>query len=190
MNPTAAHNALLIRAVASVRIASSPVDGGDAVELPHEASPVIKDLGNGLCVVYLVDEGNHFVYVQNQHLAQSGFNAGGLHECALSNLARISEGKAKVQQHGAVYGVFLDGMFEASLILLDHLWDETLAHLAPNGFVVALPSRDVLAFCDAGSAAGVRELQGVVERVFAEGGSHMLTRTLYQRRQRAWQPMA
>jgi hypothetical protein len=64
--------------------------------------------------------------------------------------------------------------------LLDDLWNKTFAAEAPNGAVAAVPSRDVLAFCDAKSEQGIQELQALVERV-SERGHHLLTKTLYQR---------
>jgi uncharacterized protein YtpQ (UPF0354 family) len=186
-SPSADANAFLLRAVASVRAAD--LQAGNAAQRPEALdAPVVRDYGNGLFAVYLVDEGQHFAYVQNRHLASSKFTREGLHECALNNLAQRAQGKAKVQQHGPISAVFLDGMFEASLVLLDHLWDETLASKAPDGFVVALPARDVLAFCNVKSAEGIEALRGVVNRVFP-GGDHLLTRTLYRRREGRWEPM-
>lgn len=182
-----ANTALLLRAVACVK-SSNPQQAAAAVKLPQPDTPLVKDLSNGLHVVYLVDEGDHFIYVQNRHLAESDFSAEGLHECALNNLGQRSEGKARIQPHGPLHAVLLDGNLEASLVLLDHLWDETLKHMAPNGFVAALPARDVLAFCDAESREGVEALRGMVQRVF-QGGDHLLTRSLYRRRDGNWEAM-
>jgi uncharacterized protein YtpQ (UPF0354 family) len=183
---TQSSNAILMRSVAAIRSISGQ-DLGRSVKLPHAEAPVLRDLRNGLCVAYLVDEGDHFAYVQNAQLADSQFTLEGLHECALNNLAQRARGRASIREHGPVSAVLLDGNFEASLILLDHLWDETLAHRAPTGFVVALPARDVLAFCDAASQEGIEALKGVVQRVFA-GGSHLLSQSLYRRREGKWEP--
>ena len=86
--------------------------------------------------------------------------------------------------------IFLGGNFEASLLLIDDLWDRQLAHLAPNDFVAAVPTRDVLAVCDANSEAGIDELRQIVLR--AEGGDHPLATTLYRRPRGigAWRPYA
>jgi hypothetical protein len=148
---------------------------------------VVHDLGNGLAAVYMVDEGEHYSYVSNRELQGSDFIIEGLHECAISNLGRRCEARARVQQHGAIWGMFFDGMFEASLMLVDPLWDVQLAHLAPNGFVAALPARDVFAFCDAGSAKGITTLRETAARVSASG-SHLLTPQLYSRRGPEWIP--
>jgi hypothetical protein len=78
-----------------------------------------------------------------------------------------------------VFAVLFGGNFEASLVLIDPLWDEHLAHLAPNGYVIAIPNRDILAFCDARCLAGIETLRGMIE--IAQGGDHPITTTLYRR---------
>jgi hypothetical protein len=85
-----------------------------------------------------------------------------------------------------VHGLLLDGEFEASLLLLDDLWDDTLASHTPHGAVVAIPTRDVLTFCDAASADGIRTLRDLVQRTTA-GGQQLLTPHLYRRVDGAWQ---
>jgi hypothetical protein len=54
-----------------------------------------------------------------------------------------------------------------------------------HGFVVAVPARDVLAFTDAKSAAGIAELRGLVDRLFP-GGDHLISPDLYKRDAGRW----
>ena len=75
--------------------------------------------------------------------------------------------------------VLCGGSFEASLILIDELWEDTLDHFAPNGFIAAFPCRDILAFCDAESAAGIEQLRQIITR--AEEGDHQITPVPYYR---------
>jgi hypothetical protein len=75
--------------------------------------------------------------------------------------------------------------FEASLLLVDALWDGALSQYAPNGFGIAVPARDVLAFADAGSASAIDELRAVVSRIFP-GGDHLITPELYRRQSGRW----
>jgi uncharacterized protein YtpQ (UPF0354 family) len=160
-------------------------------ELSELDAPVITDLRNGLLVAYLVDQGGHFRYVQGRHLADANLTKAALHQSAINNLATLlRDNGAKVQPYGEVFAVFFGGNFEASLILIDALWDEHLADLAPNGHIIAIPNRDILAFCDAKSAAGLEELRQIVQR--AKGGDHPITSTLYRRipSLRTWQPYA
>lgn len=157
------------------------------VKLSELDAPVITNLSNGLLVGYLVDQGDHFSYAQRCHLAEANLNETALHQVAINNLAmRLREKGATIQPSGDAFAVIFGGNFEASLILVDVLWDEHLSHLAPNGFIIAIPKRDILAFCDAESAPGVAELSRVIKRV--EGGDHPITSTLYRRipSLRAW----
>ena len=130
--------------------------------------------------MYLVDQDDGLVYVQNRHLTGTKLTLDGLHELGLHNLAERAAGKTRMQQLGPVNAIFVDGMFEASLVLLDDLWDNTLAELAPNGLVAALPARDVLAVCDAKSQPGIDSLRELSKRVY-DSGNHVLTSELYTR---------
>lgn len=156
-------------------------DDGPVATVGGDDAPVARNLGNGLVVVYVVDHGDHFSYVQHRHLKSAGVVEGALHERAIANLvAMLEEREARWQKTvDGVSAIFFDGIFEASLILVDFLWDEALAHLAPNGFVVAIPARDILAFSDAHSEAGIAELRRVIARV--QGGDHLLKPVLYRR---------
>src|SRR5215204_2171614 len=132
------------KAVAYLKVLQPPEE--NAVSLSEPDSPVLLDLKNGLLVAYLVDDGQAFSYVQHYHLAEAGITIAQLHEYGLSNLRQIAKEKLRVQEYGPIYTVFLDGNFEASLILVDELWDKGLADLVQGEFIAALPARDVLAF--------------------------------------------
>jgi hypothetical protein len=156
-------------------------EGGEAVSLVGDDEPILRSLGNGLLVAYLVDEGDYFSYVQRRHLDLAGLSESALHNKAVANLATLLE-QREARLHDLAEGasaIIFDGNFEASLILVDFLWDEELAHLAPNGFVVAIPARNTLAFCDAQSQAGLVELRHVIARV--RDGDHPLQPALYRR---------
>jgi uncharacterized protein YtpQ (UPF0354 family) len=134
-----------------------------------------------LLVAYLVDEGDYFSYVQRQHINLAGLSESALHEKAIANLATLL-GQRGARLHASADGVSaisFDGNFEASLILVDFLWDEEFAHLAPNGFVAAIPTRDTLAFCDAQSQLGIAELRRVIARM--RDGDHPVQPVLYRR---------
>ena len=69
-------------------------------------------------------------------------------------------------------------------MLVDELWSPSL-HEYTHDPVVAIPSRDVIAFCDAESPAGVSELWAVVKRVWPSG-NHLLSENLYRRVDGRW----
>jgi uncharacterized protein YtpQ (UPF0354 family) len=187
----------VVRAVACLKAAYPEPTGDEGMAIPESEHPVLKPWSDDLVVAYLVDQGDHFEYVQQRHLASLNVEPNlsdtslqtaskGLHEMGLINLAHVASQKLRVANYGAIRAVFLDGHFEASLLLLDDLWNKTFAAEAPNGAVAAVPSRDVLAFCDAKSEQGLQELQALVDRVWAANGDHLLTRTLYQRVNDGW----
>jgi uncharacterized protein YtpQ (UPF0354 family) len=158
---------------------------GPTVELGLDDSPVLRNLGNGLLVAYIVDAGQSFKYVQNRDLSKAKASEDELHAKAMSNLLAFMGERTRMQQHGDIFAMFLDGNFEASLVLVDQLWDESLVGYVPNGFVVAVPARDVLAFTDVKSAAGIADLRGLVGRLFP-GGDHLISPDLYKREPGRW----
>ena len=162
-----------------------PVD----MELSHEDSPVLRDLGNGLVVAYLVDEGEGFAYVQYRDLQAAGVSEIELHRAAIANLSDLAATHLKVQPYGQIFAVFMEGNFEASVLLLDDVWDRALKDYTPRGVVVACPARDVLAFGDAGSEEALSELRGVVRRLRDAGGDHLLTFSLYRRESGQWRAL-
>lgn len=177
------------RALAYLKPSLSAEEAPAALKLDEDDMPVLKDLHNGLLVSYVVDEGDSFTYVQNYHLAEAGLTADELHTVAVRNLAAKSTGVLRAAPYDSIVAVFFDGNFEASLILLDELWDGPFAQFVGSGFVAALPARDILAFCDLDSDAGRAALRGVVDRV-TPTGDHLLSERLYSRIDGAWTPLA
>jgi len=179
----------LVRAVACVKVADErATPQAQAVAATEGEAPVIDLLENGLMVVYLVDEGDRFVWVQHKHCQAIGADPRGLMDFGLANLSRLAAKQLRLGQVGALYVIQLDGHFEASLVLLDDLWDRALKAYTPQGAVVAIPARDVIAFCDAGNTQGVQELRDMAARVVAEG-DHVLTPQLFRRQDEAWIPL-
>lgn len=156
-------------------------------EQEHGAdAPVMMDLNNGLVTQYLVDQGDDFALVLNRDLQEAGLTLPELHALAVANLWRGAEVHVRVQQYSAVCAVFLDGNFEASLLLADPLWDDVLTEYVTHDYVAAVPAPDVLAFCDSASADGINALRGVVQRVI-ETGDELITDSLYVRRNGQWE---
>lgn len=135
------------------------------LDLTQPDIPVIRDLGNGLLTTYVVIQGNKLRYVQQRHLVDAGLSQAQLHNHALENLTQLSKTKA------------------AQL-----LWEDTLDHFAPNGFIAVFPYRDILAFCDAESAAGIEQLRQIVTR--AGEDHHQITPVPYYRSGSTWRSYA
>jgi len=157
------------------------------LELDAGDSPLLKPLAGDLLVAYVIDRGDRFDLLQGRDLGRFGPTVDELHARAVAGLAQMSSGRITLRQAGPVQALFLDGNFEASLILLDDLWDDALTEYYQSAPVVAVPSRDILAFSEVSSAAGIQELRALIERVWPTG-DHLLSRTLYVRRQSTWAP--
>src|ERR1700730_11712774 len=94
-------------------------EAGPAVALGHDDSPALRVLSNGLLVAYVVNSGQSFEYVQNRHLSQASIKADDLHGTAMNNLLAFMSERTRMQPHGSIFAMFLDGNFEASLLLVD-----------------------------------------------------------------------
>ena len=151
-------------------------------------APVLTDFGNGLRVGYVIDLGSRFQYIQRRHLWADGMTQQELHRSSVAKLSTmLSDRSAVVHPCADCFLVVFDGHFDASLILVDVLWDEMLEDFAPNGFVAAVPSKNGLAFCDLETPDGPLQLRRIVEHL---GGDHPISTTLYRRDPalREWRP--
>ena len=198
--PQAAARGSVLQATASIKLAGlQDVRDGEVlkVKLPARQPPVPEDqhpvlmAWKGFGVFFLVDDGNRYHYASHAEMAQAGLTPQTLLETGLRNLVRRVNGQPglKVAPNGAIHALLMGGDFEASLLLLDELWDGPLKQHAPGGFVVALPARDICAFADARSQEGIAELRELAAKVSARG-DHTLTQTLYERRNGRWLPLS
>lgn len=185
MNPS--DRDFCLQAIAYLKV-EVPDDGGPALKFTAEDSPVLKDIGHGLLVGYIVDMGTYFSYVQQRHLIACGVTQDELHKKAVQNLASLAEVDAKVKQHGNIYVVLMGGNFEASLILLNEFWSEWYSQLAVNNFVAAFPARDILAFTDSSNEQGIVELKELCSRC-SKDVDHPLTTQLFSYVNDLWQPL-
>lgn len=188
MQREARHRNFTSRAIAYLK-AQAADDNGPAIVLSQDDSPVLRPFSDPLLVSYVVDAGESYELVQYRHLAEEGIDEAALHRIGLENLAQLANDRStRVQPYGNIFAVMMGGDFEASLILLDALWDEHFRQFVGGDYAVAVPARDVLAFCDASSMAGLDELRHVIHRVFP-AGDHLLSDRLHVRRQGTWEPL-
>ena len=175
------------RAIAYLQVTASPAESASAV-VDEAERPVSRALPHGLSVAYLVDRGDHLEFVQHRHLAEARLTADELHAHGLANLLALAEEKVQVHAYGNVYAVIVGGTFEASLLLLRGIWSEWWSELAPGGFAVAIPARDLLAFGDASSPAALAELRALCDRTDGQV-DHPLTNRLYRGSPSGWTPI-
>ncbi|WP_454907391.1 DUF1444 family protein [Variovorax gossypii] len=156
----------------------------------EDDQPVVRATQGLFAVFYLVDEGRHYAYVNSRDLQEANLSVDALHQVGLQNLAALvnSAPGLSLRNQGDYSGLVMGGQFEASLLLLDELWDQTLKSQYHQDVVVTVPARDICAFCDAGSATGVAQLRQIAARV-TSAGDHLLSPLLLIRRSGRWQAM-
>jgi uncharacterized protein YtpQ (UPF0354 family) len=176
------------RAIAYLKARVPDNDPSPVLTLPDEDSPVLRDLGNGLLVSYLVDEGDRFSYVQTRHLVAAGATENELHMVAIDNLYALTGQHLRVQPYGAVFALFMEGHFEASVLLLDRVWEVSLTEHVGGDYLAVVPARDVLAFGDASSPTASAELRAIIDRVMTSEVDHPLSSSLFRRKGGTWEP--
>jgi uncharacterized protein YtpQ (UPF0354 family) len=177
------------RAIAYLK-AVLPKNGPPSVALSPADSPIVRTYSEGLCICYVVEDGKSYRYIQHRHLTQDGLTEDELHEIGLRNLAGLaSKRNLQVCPHLGIFAVLMGGDFEASTILLDQLWEQDFRQFVQGEYAVALPARDVLAFCDAGSARGISELKQIIGRIIPTG-DHLISPRIYIRRDGRFLPQA
>lgn len=147
------------------------------IEFSKDEQPIDKPYCEGLSIFYLLDEGKQFVYVQNKHIEEAGISAEQLNIIGLDNLRKIADEIKMTENEGLIYFTG-NGNFEASLLLVKKIWNEWLAEYCPNGYVAAIPSRDILVVCDRDNQEGISKLCDIVERIWPDG-DYLLSRSLF-----------
>jgi len=175
------------RAIAYLK-AVFPLDESETITLSRGDSPVLRPLTDGLLIAYAVDVGASYQLVQHRHLDDEHTSEERLHEVGIRNLlTTASERDLRVQPYQNIYAVLMGGDFEASLILLDQLWEHQFRQFVAGEYAIAIPARDILAFCNSTSTQGLDELRQLIERVHATS-DHPISSRIYVRRQAHWLP--
>src|SRR5689334_11487779 len=99
------------QAVAYLKPEVPESDPAPIVKLSEEDSPVLRNIGNGLLVTYVVDTGERFSYVQTRDLRSAGIMEDELHRVAIDNLYGLAEKHLRVQPYGDVFALFMEGNF-------------------------------------------------------------------------------
>lgn len=147
---------------------------------PSQVSvPAMRATGGIFGVQYMIDEGAHYIAVAVSELEQAGMKLDELHQMAMRNLRKmVTSGQPglklrrlnRVDAKAQAVQVTLDGENEASLVLLDDLWDKAFLKYIPNGVMAVIPARGVCVFIDMASVTqgGLGDLMEVVARQHEE----------------------
>lgn len=116
---------------------------GEALALSQEDSPVVLPFAADIVVMYAFNLPHRLQYISHREMAQLGVSESELHAKAIENMPRhLSEIKLNDLNNG-VFGVSCGGTLEASLLLLEPVWQQ-LAPYLPGIPLAAVPARDLL----------------------------------------------
>lgn len=120
-----------------------PSGEGAAIQLSVDDSPVVRPFASDMVIMYAIDRPSHFEFVAMREIQARQLSVEDLHDLAVKNLpSRVSQ----VEVHdlgGGMHGLSAGGNLEASLLLVDSLWDQLAARL-PGEPLAAVPARDLL----------------------------------------------
>ncbi len=154
------------------------------IVLTYDNSPCEIAYSDDMSIFFLIDEGDSFRFVLNSDLKQDKLTLEDLRQIGVANLRTVAA-QIEIRKNDEYLFFLGNGNFEASLILLDEIWTDWLSEYCPNGYVAALPARDVLAVADKGRKESVAKLSALIERVWPNG-DHLLSKSLYERRKDKW----
>ena len=164
-----------------------PGVGSVDIEVPDNDLPFCVDYAKDISIFFLNDADDHYEIVQNKHLHESGISEKELLECGINNLRDVLQNIEISKNEGVLY-FSGSGDFEASLLLIPELWEPGLSEHCPNGFIAAIPARDILVVCDKNDEDGTKKLQSIIEKIWPDG-DHLLSRSLFIRNSEKWQPV-
>jgi uncharacterized protein YtpQ (UPF0354 family) len=147
--------------------------------------PVQINLNERLHIEFLMDEGKDYQYVVNEFLDKSKMSKEQLLERSIDNLWSKIESGLKVYPVGNVKGLVMGGDFEASLFIIDQLWDKSFADKSKGEIIVAIPARDMITFGYSKVESTIDELNAIINRTW-KNGDQLITKQLYIRKNSNW----
>lgn len=164
--------------------AQSPEDTAPVHAYGSADAPITRLFSPSLFVSYVVDEPGAVVFVRERDVPNKGTAREDLHTRAIANLRRHVERKSiKLEVRGALHRVRLDGQHDASLLLLDDVWERPDRFAGHEGDLLALvPTRSTLVLTSTGRAGGVEELRAHTEKP-------SLSSEILVRRDKRWLPL-
>lgn len=164
--------------------AQSPEDTAPVHAYGSADAPITRLFSPSLFVSYVIDEPGALVFVRERDVPAKGNAREELHARALANLRRHADRKSiKLEARGLVHRVRLDGQHDASLLLLDDVWESQGRFAGQEGDLLAMvPTRSTLVVTSTGRAGGMAELRAHTEKL-------SLSAEILVRRDKRWQPL-
>ena len=138
--------------------------------------PVYEDFSPDLIILYAEDSPKNIRYLTPKDLEALKIEKKDLRSLACENLKRVIP---KIERHGTngLYMLTAGGDYEASLLLLDSLWNNSQMPVQGE-ILVAIPTRDLLLVTGTGHPEAVEKVKQMANKSFEEG-SYRLTPKLF-----------
>jgi uncharacterized protein YtpQ (UPF0354 family) len=143
-----------------------------------------ENLNDELVMVYALDSVRGLSYLTREQLQKIVPAPSEARALALENLERILP---KFDKRGS-NGFFLlqaGGTFEASLLLLDRLWQQKEFEVKGD-YVVGIPTRDILVITGSNEKEGLKRAREYVDAALARDPAYRVTADLFVRRDGQW----
>ncbi|MBX3227776.1 MAG: hypothetical protein KIT84_15575 [Labilithrix sp.] len=162
----------------------SPEDTAPVHAYGSADAPIVRPFSPSLLVSYVIDEPGALLFVRERDVPAKGTAREDLHARALTNLRRRVERKTvRFEPRGPISRARLDGQHDASLLLLDEIWDAPERLAGHEGDLLAIvPARGTLVFTATARAGAMQELRAHTERP-------SLSAEIFVRRDRCWHPL-
>lgn len=150
-----------------------------------DGAPLLRPCFPGFACAYAVDQGDHFEFVTAEQLAEAELDSDAIHTRALRNLTdRVNAELELLPLGDGTFELSCGGHFEASLVLLDPLWDTALRGHIKGEFLAIAPTSDVLVFGDTADPDASERLGQLLER-FSDDDER-LGLTIFERADGGW----
>lgn len=146
------------RTLPILSIAESPDETAPVKAFSVENSLVVRSWSEAYVISYVVEEPGALSYVRWRDVDG---DTDKLHDIALANLRVRANAKLRLAPRDGFVEVALDGKLDASLLLLDELWDGSglIARAVTSPIVAAIPASEVLLVTSASSKEGLEYLR-------------------------------
>lgn len=155
--------------------ATSSEKAPDTVQLGGPDSLLTRPFVGRLFITLAHDFDDAFGLLQRRHLAELGMNDNEAFELGLRNLTTFAEsGAVRIDQSSRVFAFTAGGNFEASLLLVDKLWQSMSGRIGSVRLLARAPARDLLMIAP-DDKDGRAELEALAARLKGFKLDHPLT---------------